>query len=142
VFQRLNWFQDSIDIWLNDPIFGVGLRWWYTDRFPTKFQPPNAELEVLTTTGVIGLLAFLAVAVGTLIVLWRLDPVYGTLGTVVVLSRFVQSQFDLFWTAVQVSIPFVIAGICIGAAARAQSNDDVVLPSTERREPGRVAAGP
>jgi hypothetical protein len=41
-----------------------------------------------------------------------------------------------------VSIPFVIAGICIGAAARAQSNDDVVLPSTERREPGRVAAGP
>ena len=58
------------------------------------------------------------------------------------LSRFVQSQFDLFWTAVQVSVPFVIAGICLGAAARAQSNDDVVLPSTERREPERVAAGP
>ena len=62
VFQRINWFQDSIDVWLNDPIFGVGLRWWYTDRFPAKFQPPNAELEVLTTTGVVGLLAFLVVA--------------------------------------------------------------------------------
>ena len=51
-----------------------------------------------------------SLAVGTLVVLWRLDPVYGTLGTAVVLSRFVQGQFDLFWTAVQVSVPFVIAG--------------------------------
>ena len=31
--------------------------------------------------GVVGLLAFVAVAVGTLVVLWRLDPAYGTLGT-------------------------------------------------------------
>jgi hypothetical protein len=142
VFQRINWLQDSIDIWMNDPIFGVGLRWWYTDRFPAKFQPPNAELEVLTTAGILGLLAFVILGVGTILVLWRVDVVYGTLGTAVVLSRFVQSQFDLFWTAVQVSVPFVIAGICLGVAARAQSNDDVVLPPTGRREPERVAASP
>ena len=142
VFQRINWLQDSLDIWLKDPIFGVGLRWWYTDRFPVKFQPPNAEMEVLTTAGLLGLLAFVALAVGTIVVLWRLDPAFGTLGTSVVLSRFVQGQFDLFWTAVQVSVPFVIAGICLGAAARARSNDEVVLPSTGRREPERVAASP
>ncbi len=32
----------------------------------------------------------------------------------------VQAQFDLFWVAAQVSIPFVIAGICLGAMARDQ----------------------
>ncbi len=50
--QRLTWFQDSLTVWSTDPWFGVGLRWWYTDRFPFQFQPPNAEIEVLTSAGV------------------------------------------------------------------------------------------
>ena len=56
--------------------------------------------------------------VGIIVVLWRVDPRFGTLAIAVVLSRLVQSQFDLFWTAVQVSVPFVIAGVCLGAMAR------------------------
>jgi O-antigen ligase len=124
VFQRLNWLQDSFEIWLTDPIFGVGLRWWYTSRFENAFQPPNAELEVLTSAGVIGLVAFLLLMVGTIVVLWKLPPVYGTLGAAMVLSRFVQGQFDLFWTAVQVSVPFIVAGICVGAAARGDAEPD------------------
>jgi O-antigen ligase len=124
VFQRLNWLQDSIGIWLADPIFGVGLRWWYTSRFENPFQPPNAELEVLTSAGVLGLLAFLILMVGTIVVLWKLPPIYGTLGAAIVLSRFVQGQFDLFWTAVQVSVPFLVAGICVGAAALGEAEPD------------------
>ena len=46
----------------------------------------------------------------------------------VVLSRFVQGQFDLFWVSVQVSLPFVIAGICLGALARAESESDAGPP--------------
>jgi len=117
VFQRINWFQDSTDVWLTDPIFGAGLRWWYTNRFTVKFQPPNAEMEVLTTTGVVGLLAFVVLMVGTLVVLWKLPPLYGTLAFTVVLSRFAQAQFDLFWVAAQVSIPFLVAGLCLGQLA-------------------------
>ena len=67
--QRLNWFAESIQVWLTDPWLGVGLRWWYTDRFATLFQPPNAELEVLTSAGVIGLIAFLALFGGSMLVL-------------------------------------------------------------------------
>ena len=54
-FQRVDWFGESIRIWQTDPLFGVGLRWWYTDRFETRFQPPNAILEMLSTAGLVGL---------------------------------------------------------------------------------------
>ncbi|HEY0118855.1 MAG TPA: hypothetical protein VGC04_08760, partial [Cellulomonas sp.] len=36
---------------------------------------------------------------------------------------FVQGQFDLFWVAVAVSVPYLIAGICLGAAALADEKD-------------------
>jgi len=140
VFQRINWIQDSIDIWLNDPIFGVGLRWWYTDRFDARFQPPNAELEVLTSAGVVGVVAFLILMIGAIVVLWKLPAIYGTLGATILLSRLVQGQFDLFWVAVQVSVPFVVAGICVGAAAQADAEpavgtrvSDAVHPATVPR---------
>ena len=41
LFQRINWLQESVGIWLTDPIFGVGLRWWYTERFESPV--PAAE---------------------------------------------------------------------------------------------------
>ena len=114
IFQRINWFQDSTTVWLTDPVFGAGLRWWYTNRFPVRFQPPNVEMEVLTTAGVVGLVAFVVLMVGGLVVLWRVTPLYGTLAFTMVLSRFMQAQFDLFWVAAQVSIPFLVAGLCLG----------------------------
>ena len=128
VFQRFTWFQDSFAIWQTDPWFGVGLRWWYTDRFPVKFQPPNAEMEVVTTAGVVGLAAFLALMIGALVVLGRLDPVYGTVAFTILVNRLVQTQFDLFWAAVQGSLPFVVIGIALGAHGLELS----------RRAPGRA----
>ena len=65
-FQRVDWFKESIRIWKTDPLFGVGLRWWYTDRFPDKFQPPNAILEMLSTAGLFGLAGYVLLMGGTL----------------------------------------------------------------------------
>ena len=123
VFQRITWFQDSIAVWQADPWFGVGLRWWYTDRFPVRFQPPNAEIEVLTTAGVVGLVAFVALVVVALGVAWKLDPAYGSVALAVLVNRFAQAQFDLFWAAVQGSLPFVVLGLCLGAEAHARSRE-------------------
>lgn len=123
-FQRISWFADSIEVWQSSPIFGVGLRWWYTDTFAYRFQPPNAELEVLTSAGIVGLAAFIILMIACVITLWRLPPEYGTLALLVVLSRLVQAQFDLFWTAVHVSVPFVIVGICLGELARAHEDPE------------------
>ena len=129
VFQRLTWFQDSVTVWITDPWFGVGLRWWYTDRFPFRFQPPNAEIEVLTSAGVVGLVAFLALMYVALRVAWRLDPTYGTLAVAVLVTRLVQGQFDLFWAAVQGSLPFVVLGLCLGVKWHADRRDEHAAPT-------------
>lgn len=129
--QRLDWFNESIQVWLTDPWLGVGLRWWYTSRFDAQFQPPNAELEVLTSAGVVGLVAFLAMFAGSMVVLRRLDPVYGLMPLMVLVCRLAQAQFDLFWVAVSGSLPWLITGIALGVHARVADGD---------REDRRLAA--
>ena len=116
VFQRLDWLREVFAYWKHSPIFGHGLRFWYYDPV-VPYQPPQAELEVVASAGLVGLIGFIAMWVGILVVLWRIDPRYGTLAIALPLSRIVQGQFDLFWTSVQTSIPFVVVGICLGALA-------------------------
>lgn len=116
-FQRLDWMRELYALWKLAPIFGHGLRfWYYTPSVP--YQPPQAEFEVATSAGIVGLIGFAAMWLVIVVVLWRVDPLYGTLALAAVLSRLVQAQFDLFWVAAQVSVPFAIAGICLGAMAR------------------------
>ena len=53
-----------------------------------------------------------------------------------------QAQFDLFWVAAQVSMPFVIAGICLGAmATRARHGPTNGLMRARARQTSRVPAG-
>lgn len=129
--QRLDWYAETIKIWETSPIFGVGLRWWYTDRFAGgTFQPPNAEFEVISSVGIVGLLGFLAMFAVGFWALWRIDPAFGTVGAAIVVTRFVQAQFDLYWVAGQASFLWIIAGMCIGAA----------VPSSNPRGPSDLAA--
>ena len=140
VFQRATWFGETVAVWLDSPWVGQGLRFWYTGRTAVAFQPPNAELEVLASAGVVGLIAFAVWAIGSLRVLWSLPVQYGTVAFAVVLSRFIQSQFDLFWVAGQVSIPFVVAGLAVGALSHDQQEDapwsDTVIVRAAREPVG------
>lgn len=112
--QRVEWFTDAINVWRDDPLFGAGQRWWYSSRFDVNFQPPNAELEVLSTTGLIGLAAFLLFLIGSIVVTARLKSTYGTLALAVLVDRAVQGQLDIFWLSVTASLPLLIAGIALG----------------------------
>nr|WP_277818552.1 O-antigen ligase family protein [Cellulosimicrobium arenosum] len=123
--QRLTWYEQALEVWRTSPWVGVGLRWWVAERTQYVFQPPNAELEVLSSAGVIGLLGFLILFGGCVVVLWRMNPRFGTLALTVILARFVQGQFDLFWSSIVVTLPFVIAGVCVGAEAYARSREAV-----------------
>lgn len=125
VFQRLTWFEDTIAYWQESPWIGHGLRFWNRPG-ELEFQPPNAELEVIASTGVVGLIAFVALIAGTLLVLWKLDPAFGILGLALVLTRVIQSQFDLFWSAVLVSIPFAIVGVCLGVESLARDHSALI----------------
>jgi len=140
VFQRLNWLKELYAYWKHEPIVGHGLRYWYIDP-SMAYQPPQGEVEVLVTAGIVGLAAFIVMWIGIIIVLWRMDPAYGTLAATAVISRLVQAQFDLFWVSAQVSIPFVIAGICLGAKAYADRHPPDVLsaPTASTDAPVRSA---
>lgn len=117
--QRLVWYVDAIEVWLISPLFGVGHRWWTTWHTGYGgFQPPNAEIEVLTTVGVIGLIGFIGMFAGALWALARMNPVYGTLGLAVVSAKLAQSQFDLYWVAGHAALLWIIAGICYGVQER------------------------
>lgn len=131
--QRLDWYAQSIEIWQRSPVFGVGLRWWYTTTFGVSFQPPNAEIEVLTSAGVVGLIGFLVMFGTGFFSLWRMDSWYGTVGAAVILTRFVQAQFDLYWVAGQASMLWIVAGLCYGALRR---------DTVRAREEGIVGALP
>lgn len=121
-YQRLDWLREVYALWKHSPWFGHGLRYWYVH--PTAdFQPPQAEVEVIASTGVVGLIGFVAMWAVVLVVLWRVSPTYGMLGFAIALSRIVQAQFDLFWVAAQVSVPFLVAGICLGAQAYEKEKD-------------------
>lgn len=121
-YQRLDWIREVYALWKHSPIFGHGLRYWYVQ--PTaNFQPPQAEVEVVASTGLVGLAGFLVMWVVMLVALWRTAPEFGMLAFGLVLARIVQAQFDLFWVSAQVSIPFFVAGICLGAQALARESD-------------------
>lgn len=139
-YTRLTWYQESLVVWQVRPWWGVGLRWWYNPWFPHDFQvfqPPQGLLEVLTSAGVVGLVGFLVMNLGMIGTLWRLPAAYGTLGAVVILERFVQGQLDLYWVSVQTSLPFLIAGICVGALA----HDEDVGGSPAAAPPALQTAG-
>jgi hypothetical protein len=145
-YQRLTWFAQSVSIWEKSPVFGVGLRWWYTDRFGVNFQPPNAEFELLTTAGIVGLLGFFAMFLAAAWMLAKIDPVYGTVGLAVIATRFTQAQFDLYWVAGQASLLWIVAGICFGVLARdralgVERGEQLMPPGAARLGGARLHTG-
>lgn len=146
-YQRLNWFERSIQIWETSPVFGVGLRWWYTDSFgDDRFQPPNVEFELLSTVGVVGMLGFFAMFIVAFWAMWRINPAYGTVGAAVIGTRFVQAQFDLYWIAGQASLLWIVAAVCIGVLERdrAMGRESFVVasPPVQRHRAVRHGARP
>ena len=138
-FQRLDWMRELYALWKLAPIFGHGLRFWYYNP-SVPYQPPQAEFEVATSSGIVGLVGFAAMWIVIVIVLWRVDPLYGTLALAATFSRLVQAQFDLFWVAAQVSVPFAIAGICLGAMARDTSQQPEIVENPAVRSPDQEQA--
>lgn len=122
-YARLDWMREVYALWKLSPIFGHGLRYWYVHPW-AHFQPPQAELEVAASAGVVGLLGFGIMWLGFIIVLWRMAPRYGAIALGAVVLRITAAQFDLFWVAAQVSVPFLVAGLCLGAQALAISKGE------------------
>ena len=77
---------------------------------------------------------------GSLVVLWRMEPTYGLICSTIILSRIVQGQLDLFWVAVQTSVPFLIVGICLGAHGRELADEPPGVGQPAERPLEKVTA--
>jgi hypothetical protein len=127
VYTRLSVYTANLKVWDLSPLVGVGLRWWYQARFVGSIQPPNAEMEMLTSAGIVGLIGFFVLFAGSVSVLRKVPRHLGTLALAVVVMRFVQGQLDIFWVAAQGSLPWMLAGVILGVAAIERS----LVPRTE-----------
>ncbi|WP_084040032.1 O-antigen ligase [Demequina sp. NBRC 110053] len=130
--ERVRWYEEGLAVWRESPIVGNGLRWWYTPEFAGHIQPPNAELEVLTSGGVVGLVGFLAMFAIASWALLRLPAAYGTLGLAVVAGRFTQGQFDLYWVAGQAALLWLVAALCYGVYAKHLAEGTVIEDESPR----------
>lgn len=130
--QRIVWFMQSLDIWRQSPVFGVGLRWWYQpERFGVAFQPPNAIFEMLSSTGVVGTVGFFVLCLGGLWAALTLNPRYGNLAAAILLARFVQGQLDLYWLAGLSALPWMIAGLVLGVEALERAKGDPMAEAVQ-----------
>ena len=112
-------YSQTLDIWKTSPLFGVGERYWYTGQYPTAIQPPNAEIALLATGGIVALLGLLVLLGGSLRFLWRAPPATGgSLALSVMLAHIVEGQFDIFWVTATGSLPWIFLGMALAELQR------------------------
>jgi hypothetical protein len=112
----------ALGVWHLDPWFGQGPRWYYLPQFSSYFQPPNIVVEELTATGIVGLIGLVVMLSGLVWVLLRLPRPIGTVAVAILVARVVESLFDLYWVSAIGMLPFLIAGIALGAADQARAS--------------------
>ena len=115
VTERTGALSSDFHIWLQSPIFGEGMRWFYLPQFASYGQPPNILLETLTDTGLVGLLAILVLLVGSARIYLSLPRAVSTLALVLLAGRVVEAIFDVYWVSPQTTLPWMIAGLALGA---------------------------
>ncbi len=124
-------YTQTLDIWRTSPLFGVGERYWYTGQYPTAIQPPNAEIGLLATGGIVGLLGLLVLLGGSLRFLWRAPPALGgSVALSVMLAHIVEGQFDIFWVTATGSLPWIFLGMALAELHQQHASSE--LPSTAR----------
>jgi O-Antigen ligase len=113
---RFDQIGAAIHVWHLSPIFGEGMRFYNLPQFVTVTAPPNVVIDNLASTGIVGSLAFVFLIYVTMRTMFRLPPVLGTLGLVVLFGHYVDGLFDIFWIGVSSIAPIIIAGVSLGMA--------------------------
>lgn len=115
---RFGQIAAALHVWHSSPVLGLGMRFYNLPQYLTVTAPPNSLIDNLSSTGVVGSLAFFFLVFVTLRALSGLPRIYGTLGLVILLAHYVDGMFDTFWIGALSISPFLIAGISLGLADR------------------------
>jgi len=113
---RYGQIDAALHVWHLSPILGMGMRFYYLPQYVAVTAPPNSIIDNLASTGIVGSVAFVVLVGVTLVVLWRLPRIYGTLGFAILLAHYVDGLFDTFWIGSLCIPAMVVAGISLGMA--------------------------
>ena len=111
----------TIALWRTSPLVGVGI-YYYTDPVYPEMNrwlvaPTNAVVEALAEGGIVLAAGFIIFNVGAISVLLRYRNPLAVAGLACVADRLAHGMVDIFWTAGNSSLPWVIVGMGMAQAA-------------------------
>lgn len=113
---RLEVQEATMGLWRTSPVVGVGVRYYESGRFVERSQliePINAVQEALAESGLIGAVGFIVLhlmALGSLLV--RRGQL-AVLAFALVGGHLVHGMVDIYWTAGNSALPFMVAGMAL-----------------------------
>jgi putative inorganic carbon (hco3(-)) transporter len=135
--ERVDLWQQSEDIFLQDPIFGAGFASFeYGEHRASLKDTHNYFVKVLTETGLVGFLLFAGLVVLMMKSSWQLyrrttDPLYAGLGLglfIATITSMVANAFGDRWTYLEINgLLWILMGAMV--RARAMVTEEVSSPT-------------
>lgn len=109
----------TFDLWRENWLVGVGLKYFTTGEFGAANQAPNNVLnESMAETGIVGTAGFLILQGAAVLALARGSGPLSTAGLAVVVGRLLHGQVDIYWSAGTAALPWLIAGFGLAEERR------------------------
>lgn len=123
----------TYELWRENWVVGVGLKYFTTGGFGAANQAPNNVLnESMAETGIVGTVGFLLLQGVALVALARGSGPLATAGLACVFGRLLHGQVDIYWSAGTAALPWIVAGLGL-ADERLRTVD-----TTAQETPARV----
>jgi polysaccharide biosynthesis protein PslJ len=111
----------TIALWRTSPLVGVGIYYYtdpaYPEMNPWLVAPTNAVVEALAEGGIVLAAGFIIFNVGAIAVMLRYRNPLAVAGLACVADRLAHGMVDIFWTAGDASLPWLIVGMGMAQAA-------------------------
>jgi hypothetical protein len=111
---RVAAYDDALDRWREEPVFGIGLRYWDAPVQPTEEPIPTPHsllVGELGEAGLVGLLALFALLGATALVLARRRDELSDLALDVFALRMLQGLVEIFWVAGPLTLGTLFVGL-------------------------------
>jgi polysaccharide biosynthesis protein PslJ len=113
---RLSTYEIALEVWQVEPVFGAGLRYWRDPQLGAG-EPHNFALSALGESGVVGLVAVVALNGAFLITLRRRPDELAACAKALIVARLVVGLADVYWVAGPGTISWLVVGLAAGVTA-------------------------
>lgn len=132
--RKVNYDRVWEDVILEHPIVGAAPK-WFKQPGAQAYEPHNLVLHELSSDGVVGLVGLIFLLWVCLRVAQRAPPPLGELAWYAIVARIAADLFDIYWVAGPNTLPFLLLGLAVGAAALDEERvvpTAVTAPSADR----------